>query len=130
MTPPADRTDAARTGTIALLDRFAARAAGCDLPLPPALAEYRAKLAGNAYLVLVAGEAKRGKSTFVNALIGRDVLPTDVAVATSQVFRVRHAAAEAYRVRFEDDSALDVTAADLPRYGSQVVEDAGTAVRP
>ena len=29
--------------------------------------------------VLVVGEAKRGKSTFVNALIGRPILPTAVS---------------------------------------------------
>src|SRR5919107_5613708 len=50
---------------------------------------------------LVVGEAKRGKSTFVNALIGRDILPTDVRVATSQVFDVRPADREAYHLRFE-----------------------------
>jgi septin family protein len=39
---------------------------------PPALEWYRGKLRENAYKVLVVGEAKRGKNTFVNALIGRD----------------------------------------------------------
>jgi ribosome biogenesis GTPase A len=33
--------------------------------------------------VLVAGEAKRGKSTVVNALLGRDVLPTGVIPLTA-----------------------------------------------
>ena len=44
---------------------------------PAALGRYRHKLRENAYKVLVVGEAKRGKSTFVNALIGRDVLSTE-----------------------------------------------------
>ncbi|HEX2149786.1 MAG TPA: dynamin family protein, partial [Actinomycetota bacterium] len=78
----------------------------------------------------VVGEAKRGKSTFVNALIGRDILPTDVEVATSQVFNVRPAKREAYRVRFEDGSAREITSGDLPRYGSQVVADAGIVPKP
>jgi adenosyl cobinamide kinase/adenosyl cobinamide phosphate guanylyltransferase len=39
--------------------------------------------------VPVVGEAKGGKSTFANAPIGRDLLPTDVDVATSQVFGIR-----------------------------------------
>ncbi|HEX2148816.1 MAG TPA: dynamin family protein [Actinomycetota bacterium] len=80
--------------------------------------------------MLVVGEAKRGKSTFVNALIGRDILPTAVEVATSQVFNVRPAKQEAYRLRFEDGSARQITAADLPRYGSQIMADAGVVPAP
>jgi ribosome biogenesis GTPase A len=36
----------------------------------------RERPAADRIRVLVAGEAKRGKSTIVNALLGRDVLPT------------------------------------------------------
>ncbi len=43
-----------------------------------ALDGMRARLAGRRLRVLVAGEAKRGKSTLVNALLGRPVLPVGV----------------------------------------------------
>src|SRR5215216_7206231 len=92
---------------------------------PPALERYRRKLRENAYKVLVVGEAKRGKSTFVNALIGRDVLPTDVDVATSQVFNIRPSEREAYRVRYEDGSEREILPEDLPLYGAQTVANAG-----
>ncbi|MDQ3966274.1 MAG: dynamin family protein, partial [Actinomycetota bacterium] len=68
---------------------------------------------------------KRGKSTFVNALIGRDILPTDVDVATSQVFNIRPSGREAYRVRYEDGSEREILLEDLPRYGGQIALDAG-----
>jgi GTP-binding protein EngB required for normal cell division len=75
----------------------------------------------------VVGEAKRGKSTVINALIGQPILPTDVDIATSQVFLVEKAAQPAFRLRFEDGSAEEIRAADLPKYGSQVLADvAGT----
>jgi GTPase SAR1 family protein len=80
-------------------------------------------LVENFYRLLVVGEVKRGKSSFINALIGQDLLPTDVDVATSQVFCVNRAEKEAYRLRFEDGSAKDIKRAELPRYGSQVVAD-------
>ena len=103
---------------------------GVDFELPGASAlvgQYRERLLENKYKVLVVGEAKRGKSTFINALIGRDILPTDVDVATAQVFQVTRTPSEAYRLRFEDDSCQAIEAADLPRYGSQVVmEQDGT----
>jgi GTP-binding protein EngB required for normal cell division len=40
--------------------------------------------------VLVAGEAKRGKSTLINALLGRDVLPSGVTPLTAVVTTVRY----------------------------------------
>ncbi len=68
--------------------------------------------------VAVVGEAKSGKSSFINALIGQPLLPTDVDIATSQGFLVTKARRSGYRLRFEDDSTQMITAEDLPRYGS------------
>lgn len=115
-----------RKDAISLLDHLNEKAGRFELPRPPeALEHYRKRLVENTHKVLVVGEAKRGKSTFVNALVGREILPTDVAVATSQVFNVRRAEREAYRLRFEDGSARDITLEDLERYGSQVAQDRG-----
>lgn len=119
-----EQIQAIRTATIELIDAMEARAEVLQVPEPPKLLEEsRRRLTANSFQVLVVGEAKRGKSSFVNALIGRTLLPTDVDVATSQVFRVRNAEREAYRVRFEDDSSLEIQITDLPRYGSQVLAD-------
>lgn len=63
-------------------------------------------LARNAYDVLVVGKAKRGKSSFINALLGRDVLPTGVSLSTSQVFRVTKHEPEAYRRRLADGQLM------------------------
>jgi len=52
--------------------------------------------------VLVVGEAKRGKSTLINALLGRDVLPSGVTPLT----------AVATTVRYSDDSRIEVTFLD------------------
>jgi GTP-binding protein EngB required for normal cell division len=45
----------------------------------------RARLAHHQFRVLVVGEAKRGKSTFINALLERDVLPAGVLPVTALV---------------------------------------------
>ncbi len=120
-----DRADVVRKKTLAVLSSLTERARAFGLPDPASsLAQHQQKLADNTYQVLVVGEAKRGKSTFVNALIGRDILPTDVDIATSQVFRICPAEGEAYRLRFEDNSQREISVADLPSYGSQVVADA------
>ena len=50
--------------------------------------------------VLVVGEAKRGKSTLINALLGRDVLPSGVTPLTAVVTTVRYGDEVAYRGGF------------------------------
>lgn len=55
-------------------------AAPCDRD---EVSELRRRLEGGVFRVLVAGEAKRGKSTLVNALLGRSVLPTGVVPQTA-----------------------------------------------
>jgi GTPase SAR1 family protein/uncharacterized membrane protein len=115
-----------RHQAVAVLNELIERAGEFELAdPPPALLLHRRKLRENSYKVLVVGEAKRGKSTFVNALIGKDLLPTDVDVATSQVYNVRPSQREAYRVRYEDGSAWEITSEELPRYGSQMMYNAG-----
>jgi GTP-binding protein EngB required for normal cell division len=52
--------------------------------------------------VLVVGEAKRGKSTLVNALLGRDVLPSGVTPLTAVTTTVRYGDDERAEVRFLD----------------------------
>ena len=49
----------------------------------------RGRLAERRLRVLVAGEAKRGKSTLVNALLGRPVLPMGVTPLTALATTVR-----------------------------------------
>jgi len=90
---------------------------------PIGVGDYLEKLQEGRYRVLVAGEAKRGKSSFVNAVIGKDLLPTDLKIATCQVFRVRNTDQEAYRLLYEDGSMEVIAEKDLAKYGSQVYAD-------
>lgn len=48
------------------------------------------------------GQFKRGKSTLINALLGRELLPADVAPITTALTAVEHGARERTSVRFED----------------------------
>ena len=52
--------------------------------------------------VLVTGEAKRGKSTLINALLGRDVLPSGVTPLTAVTTTVRDGDDERAEARFLD----------------------------
>lgn len=55
------------------------------------------------YRIVVAGERKRGKSSIVNALVGRALSPVrETAPETATVIEFRHADAPDYSVRFLD----------------------------
>ena len=56
------------------------------------------------YDVVVCGEVKKGKSSFINAIIGDDLLPVNTDVATSQVFRIVNDTQERYELVFIDGS--------------------------
>lgn len=75
------------------------------------------------YDVVVCGEVKKGKSSFINALMGDEVLPTNTQVATSQVFRIINSDSEEYSLVFTDGQRQRISRKDLSRYGSQVDAD-------
>ena len=65
--------------------------------------------------VVAIGEFKRGKSSLLNALIGRPVLPVGVVPLTAVVTVLRRGPARAV-AHFEDGSASDVDARALDKY--------------
>jgi len=66
------------------------------------IASVRDRLDAARLRVLVAGEAKRGKSTLINALIGRPVLPAGVTPLTAVATTVRYGTDPHAEVRFAD----------------------------
>lgn len=42
------------------------------------------------FLLMIAGEAKSGKSTFINAYLGKEILPMDVKQCTSAIVEIRY----------------------------------------
>jgi GTPase SAR1 family protein len=54
------------------------------------------------FTLLVAGEVKAGKSTFINALLGSEILPSDVLQATSAIIEIAKADKPCVRVEYAD----------------------------
>ena len=80
-------------------------------------------LAQEQYDVVVCGEIKKGKSSFINALMGEEALPTNTQVATSQVCRIINSDIEEYNLVFTDGTRQPISKAELSKYGSQVDAD-------
>ena len=97
---------------------------GIESPLlPPKDAEFAAmggQIEHEQYDVVVCGEVKKGKSSFINAIIGEDLLPVNTDVATNQVFRIVNDAQKRYELVFINGSRKEIIRDDLTKYGSQV----------
>src|SRR5690348_509840 len=66
------------------------------------LDEVLTRMRDHRFTVSVVGEFKTGKSTFVNALLGVDVVPTDVIPATATLNRITFGLAPAIEVAYKD----------------------------
>lgn len=80
------------------------------------LKEIREKLVENKFYLVVLGQFKRGKSTFINSIIGDKILPVSVVPLTSIVTLIRYGQEEEIRVLFEDGGKKIISRDELPGY--------------
>lgn len=75
------------------------------------------------FRLVVMGEIKKGKSSFINALLGyKDLVPVCSDVATSTIFKICHGPEVGYKVFFRPDSGkppVAVQASELAAYGTE-----------
>lgn len=74
------------------------------------------RLRQNAFDIVIVGQYKRGKTTFINALLGEDLLPTAVVPLTSIATRIFYGPRVAARVRFLDGRSQEIPVGDLHLY--------------
>ncbi len=65
-------------------------------------------LAQGVFRLLVLGDMKRGKSTFLNALIGENLLPSDVNPCTALLTVLKYGTEKLVEIHFKDDSFPEV----------------------
>ena len=79
----------------------------------------RARLAQERFNLAVLGEFKRGKSTLINALLGRNVLPTGVVPLTSAVTVMRYGPRDRLIVRYRDGRESEHSVSELARFATE-----------
>ncbi len=87
-----------------------------DFPAAKEVAEIRKKIAGNSFNLVVAGEFKRGKSSFINALIGAEVLPVGVVPLTAIATLVGYGEQPSAEVLFRNGERLGIPPQELANY--------------
>jgi ribosome biogenesis GTPase A len=75
-----------------------------------------ARLLDRSFNLVVVGEFKRGKSTLINALLGRDLLPTGVIPLTSVVTVLQFGMDAAASLIFDDGHTETVSFDKLPEF--------------
>ena len=80
------------------------------------LKEVQDKLIENRFHLVVLGQFKRGKSTFINSILGDKVLPTSVVPLTSIVTLLKYGDEEQIQVVFNDGNTKVITRQELPEY--------------
>ena len=82
-------------------------------------AEAQSALESGGFHVAVLGQFKRGKSTLINALLGRRVLPVDVVPLTSAITVLRHGEEERCAVHYADGRMETAPLAALGQFVSE-----------
>ena len=66
------------------------------------------KIKTNTVNFAVIGQFKRGKSSFINALLGKDILPSAVIPVTSVITIIEYSDFIKSKVYFLDDNSIDI----------------------
>jgi len=69
-------------------------------PIPKTVEKSHSNLDQNRFLLAIVGKVKAGKSTFINALIGKNLLPTDALQATAAIIEIFRADKPFLRVTY------------------------------
>src|SRR4030067_324437 len=73
------------------------------------LAMIKERLVTNSFNLVILGQFKRGKTTFINSLIGREVLPSSVVPLTSIVTILKFGKEVRCVIFMEDGSEREIT---------------------
>lgn len=114
--------DKLKNGILSVMDKIEELSSESD-KLPPIAGTFtaaREMMENPSFDVVVCGEVKKGKSSLLNAIVGENILPVNVEIATSQVFRIMNSSYESYYLVFTDGTKKSISREKLSKYGSQV----------
>ena len=69
--------------------------------------------------VVVCGKVKNGKSSLINAIIGRELLPVSSDVATSQIFKLVQSKEDDFKIIYSNGNKQTISEKQLFEFGSQ-----------
>lgn len=82
------------------------------------------RIENKTFWVAVVGEFKRGKSTFINALLGQEILPSDIEPCSATLNRVTYSLSSYVEVEFKDGRKEKVEIEKLTEYVTKLTPEA------
>lgn len=73
------------------------------------------KVKADRFNIMIAGESKSGKSTFINAYLGVELLPMDVKQCTSAIVEIKYGTAFSVKATYADGHQREITGDDEAR---------------
>ena len=74
---------------LALYDEYVNTCKASGKKVDDSISEQAKKIRNEVFNLMILGEAKSGKSTFINAYLGKEVVPMDVRQCTSAIIKIR-----------------------------------------
>ena len=87
------------------------------------LEKSRDHMKNRVFSVGVMGEFRRGKSTVINALLGRDIVPSDIVPTSATLNCIRWDAAPRADIIFKDGTSREVPVDDLSKYITKITKE-------
>lgn len=87
------------------------------------------RLKEDSFNVAIVGEFKRGKSTLINALLEKDVLPTDVIPTTATLNKVSYSVTPFVRIEYNDGRKEDIDIDKLNDYVTKLTPESETRAK-
>jgi len=88
----------------------------------PTMEKVLEQITSCSYRVAVIGEFKRGKSSLLNALLGTQVLPTDILPTTGTVSRIVYGTTQNMTICYKDGTEEQRDLSELRYYGTKLEE--------
>ncbi len=88
-----------------------------------ALNNNRERMQNRIFSVGIMGEFRRGKSTVINALLGKDIVPSDIVPTSATLNYIRWDAASRAEIHFKDGQTQQVPVDDLAKYVTKITAE-------
>lgn len=88
-----------------------------------ALLEGKKKLQSHKFAVGILGEFKRGKSTIINALLGKEIMPADILPCSATMNRVSYDLHSSVELKMVDGTTEHIAVEELAQYVTKLDDD-------
>ncbi|MBK1987636.1 dynamin family protein [Sphaerospermopsis aphanizomenoides BCCUSP55] len=81
------------------------------------------RIAERTFSVAIVGEFKRGKSTFINALLGKEILPSDILPCSATLNRVTYGVTPSVKIIFKNGREEQIPIDNLTNYVTKLTPE-------